>query len=182
MVAHACSAREACLQLATIIGVYPKRWVNLKEPTQITGFDLFDHLDDNLNLPKIAFAPASPVRIDSLKTNQIFVFGSNLQGQHGGGAAAQAYKDFGAIWGQGVGLQGKSYAIPTMQGPVDTIKPYVDDFLKFAGKHPEMEFLVTRIGCGIAPFNDADIAPLFADAILYPNVRLPQSFIDILKK
>lgn len=182
MVAHACSAREACLQLAKIIGVYPRRWINLKEPTQITYFDIFEYLDDDLNLPQFSFAPASPNRIDSLKANQIFVFGSNLQGRHGAGAAAQAFRDFGAIWGQGVGLQGKSYAIPTMQGPVDTIKPHVDDFLKFAGDHPEMEFLVTRIGCGIATFKDADIAPLFANAILYPNVRLPQSFIDILKK
>ena len=130
--------------------------------------------------PIVTFAPASPDHINTLKANQIFVFGSNLQGKHGAGAAKLARDHFGAIWGQGVGLQGQSYAIPTMQGPVNTIKPYVDEFLAFAANHPEMEFLVTRIGCGIAGFNDANIAPLFAEAIHLSNVRLPQSFIDLL--
>lgn len=99
---------------------------------------------------------------------------------HGGGAAKIAHEKFGAVWGQGVGFQGCSYAIPTMHGPVDDIKPYVDDFLSFAGEHPELEFLVTRIGCGIAGFTDAEVAPLFAGAAGMPNVRLPKSFIDIL--
>ena len=89
-------------------------------------------------------------RITELKSNEIFVFGSNLAGSHGGGAARLAYNRFGAIWGQGVGLQGQSYAIPTMQGGVETIKPYVDEFIEFAKQHTEYIFLVTRIGCGIA--------------------------------
>lgn len=118
--------------------------------------------------------------ITSLRPNQIFVFGSNLQGAHGGGAARAAYNHFGAIWGQGVGLQGQSYAIPTMQGPVSTIKPYVDEFIDFARRHPEYEFLVTRIGCGIAGFRDADMAPLFKEALEIDNVRLPQSFLDLI--
>ena len=74
----------------------------------------------------------TPDRISELKTNEIFVFGSNLGGFHGGGAARAAYARFGAIWGQGVGLQGQSYAIPTMQGGVETIKPYVDELLASA--------------------------------------------------
>ena len=95
---------------------------------------------------------------------------------HGGGAARAAYEHFGAIWGQGTGLQGKSYAIPTMQGDVETIKPYVDGFITFAKEHPELRFLVTRIGCGIAGFTDKEIAPLFLDAIHEENINLPEEF------
>ena len=67
-----------------------------------------------------------------------------------------------------------------MQGPVSSIKPYVDEFIAFARKHPEYEFLVTRIGCGIAGFSDAAIAPLFKDAVNLDNVRLPKSFLDLI--
>ena len=122
----------------------------------------------------------TPNRIDSLGRNEIFVFGSNLQGMHAGGAARTARVKFGAIYGQGVGLQGQSYAIPTMQGGVNTIKPYVDEFIRFADSHPEMTFLVTRIGCGIAGFTDAEIAPLFAGAVNVENIHLPQEFWEEL--
>ena len=119
----------------------------------------------------------TPDAIDSLKSDEVFVFGSNLHGHHGGGAARAARKKFGAIWGQGVGLQGQSYAIPTMQGGVETIKPYVDQFVDFAKEHTELFFYVTRIGCGIAGFKDSDIAPLFKDAMDVHNICLPESFI-----
>lgn len=122
----------------------------------------------------------TPEHITSLTHNEIFVFGSNLAGRHGGGAAYAAYKKFGAVWGQGVGLFGQSYAIPTMQGGVDTIRPYVDEFILFAKARPELTFYVTRIGCGIAGFRDADIAPLFAAALALPNVILPRTFVDHL--
>jgi len=122
----------------------------------------------------------TPERITELKPNEIFVFGSNLDGMHGGGAARLAYNRFGAIWGQGVGLQGQSYAIPTMQGGVETIKPYVDEFIEFARQHPEYKFFVTQIGCGIAGFRVKEIAPLFADAIEVENVILPQTFVESL--
>ena len=79
----------------------------------------------------------TPERVESLSQCEIFVFGSNLRGMHGGGAAYVAYRKFGAIMGQGVGLQGQSYAIPTMQGGVETIRPYVDEFIQFAKQHPE---------------------------------------------
>lgn len=115
-------------------------------------------------------------RISELADGEIFVFGSNLAGKHGGGAARIALDKFGAIWGKGVGLQGQCYAIPTMQGGVDTIKPYVDDFIEFAKTHPEMRFLVTRIGCGIAGFTDSEIAPLFKDAVAVDNIYLPKVF------
>ncbi len=125
----------------------------------------------------------SPKWIDKLEANEIFVFGSNLEGRHGGGAAAVA-KKWGAIWGQGVGLQGQTYAIPTMHGGVETIKPYVDEFLLFAKAHPELKFLVTEIGCGIAGFTVQEIAPLFKAALEenIENVYLPQRFHDVLSK
>ena len=122
----------------------------------------------------------TPNNINSLKYNEIFVFGSNLQGMHGGGAARVAVVKFGAIMGQGVGLQGQSYAIPTMQGGVETIAPYVDEFIQFARTHTELTFLVTRIGCGIAGFTDDEMAPLFAKAINIPNIHLPLSFWEEL--
>ena len=123
----------------------------------------------------------SPKWIDNLEENEIFVFGSNLAGFHGGGAAELAL-EWGAIWGQGVGLQGQTYAIPTMQGGVETIKPYVDDFLSFAKSNPEFKFLVTEIGCGIAGFTVQEIAPLFKAAIdeNIENVYLPKSFYEAL--
>ena len=120
-------------------------------------------------------------RISELKPNEIFVFGSNLAGFHGGGAARLAYERFGAIWGQGVGLQGQCYAIPTMQGGVETIKPFVDEFIEFAFIHIEYKFLVTPIGCGIAGFTAEEIAPLFKDAVDLPNVILPKSFVEVIQ-
>ena len=125
------------------------------------------------NIPRPEFTPE---RITSLRADEVFVFGSNLAGMHGGGAAYAAFKKFGAIWGRGVGLQGQSYAIPTMQGGVETIRPYVDDFIDFARSRPDLFFYVTRIGCGIAGFADAEIAPLFAAARAIPNICLPESF------
>lgn len=122
----------------------------------------------------------TPENINSLEPNEVFVFGSNLGGHHGGGAARAALQKFGAIMGQGVGLQGQSYAIPTMQGGVETIKPYVDEFISFAKAHPELIFYVTRIGCGIAGFKDDEIAPLFQNAFGEDNIILPKSFADII--
>ena len=134
---------------------------------------------------KIDFSEANtplntPENITSLASNEVFVFGSDLAGYHVGGAARVALDKFGAVWGQGVGLQGQSYAIPTTQGGLETIQPYVDDFIKFAQSHPELFFYVTRIGCGTAGFNDIDIAPLFKNAVSVKNIYLPESFQRIL--
>ena len=118
----------------------------------------------------------TPEFIKSLKRNEIFVFGSNLHGMHGGGAARIAVEKFGAIMGQGIGLQGQSYAIPTMQGGPNTILPYVEEFITFAKQHPELTFLVTKIGCGIAGFTPREIAPLFAGAVDVENIHLPMDF------
>jgi hypothetical protein len=122
----------------------------------------------------------TPDYITELQPDEIFCFGSNLRGAHGGGAAWVAYRRFGAVMGRGVGLQGQSYAIPTMQGGVETIEPYVTEFIAFAKAHPELFFYVTRIGCGIAGFRDDEIAPLFADALGVENICLPESFFRVL--
>ena len=124
----------------------------------------------------------SPRWINSLEENEIFVFGSNLQGMHGGGAARVAHEKFGAVWGEGIGLQGQSYAIPTMHGGVDVIAPYVNDFIAFAKEHPELKFLVTEIGCGIAGFRISEMAPLFKEALKMENIYLPERFIEVLEK
>ena len=122
----------------------------------------------------------APDRIADLRENEVFVFGSNLAGMHAGGAARLAFRKFGAVWGQGVGLQGRSYAIPTMQGDVETIRPYVVEFIAFAAARPQLTFLVTQIGCGIAGFSPRQIAPLFESARHVENIFLPSCFWDIL--
>lgn len=124
----------------------------------------------------------TPDAITALGPRDIFVFGSNLAGLHQGGAARTAVNRFGAIMGRGEGLQGRSYAIPTMQGSVHTIKPYVDRFIEFAKKEQALTFYVTKIGCGIAGFQIAEIAPLFKAALGVKNIRLPREFIEILEQ
>jgi hypothetical protein len=105
-----------------------------------------------------------------------FVFGSNMAGIHGAGAAKAALDQYGAVWGQGEGFQGRCYAIPTKDTglntlPIDAIRWYVETFLIAAGKHQDLYFFVTRIGCGLAGYNDDQIGPLFRKAT--PNVELP---------
>ena len=119
----------------------------------------------------------APNHITELSQCEIFVFGSNLEGRHAGGAARLAYEKFGAEWGNGVGPQGRCYAIPTMHGPLSTIKPYVDDFIEYARQHPMNRFLLTRVGCGIAGFKDKDMAPLFLEAWKLPNVSFPEEWM-----
>ena len=121
----------------------------------------------------------TPDRIVTLQPGQIFVFGSNAQGMHAGGAARFALDRFGAIWGQGEGLQGQSYAIPTMEG-LDRIPAAVDRFISYARQHQEYTFLVTPIGCGIAGYREDQIAPFFKNALDMPNIYLPQSFLKVL--
>ena len=123
----------------------------------------------------------TPSFITTLKDGEVFVFGSNKEGMHGGGAARVAYQKFGAKWGEGVGMTGRCYAIPTMDGSLDIIRGYVDDFTEYARSHPELTFLVTRIGCGIAGWTDEQIAPLFRKASKLDNVTLPESFWRIIE-
>lgn len=111
----------------------------------------------------------------------IFVFGSNLSGIHGAGAARFALENHGAKWGQGIGLQGNSYGIPTKDENIETlplrqIQKHVDVFMKFAAEHPGLTFRVTRIGCGLAGYTDNQIAPMFAGAP--QNCELPDGWRD----
>lgn len=122
----------------------------------------------------------TPENITHLDEDEVFVFGSNLQGMHCGGAARTAVMRFGAIMGQGEGIQGQSYAIPTMVGSVEKIKPYVDRFIDLAREWDQTTFYVTRVGCGIAGYTDEEIAPLFDEALDLYNVRLPESFVKII--
>ena len=108
--------------------------------------------------------------IKDLSKCEVFVFGSNLEGRHTGGAARTAHRKFGAEWGVGVGPTGQCYAIPTMHGNISKIKPYVDDFIEYARRHPNNRFIVTRIGCGRAGSTDEEVAPLFMAARDLPNV------------
>lgn len=106
----------------------------------------------------------------------IFVFGSNLQGIHGAGAALHARRHFGAELGVGQGRTGDAYAIPTKATcrkslTLEEIRPHVAEFILYAQRHPELTFNVTRVGCGLAGFIDDDIAPMFADAPV--NCLLP---------
>ena len=118
-------------------------------------------------------------RIAELGAGEVFVFGSNIQGAHGGGAAWFAHKHFGAEWGVGEGLTGRTYALPTMEGK-DSMKAAVDRFVACARQHPELTFLVTAVGCGIAGYTPEEVAPLFKEATSLENVYLPQVFWDIL--
>ena len=121
----------------------------------------------------------TPERIEQLEYNEVFVFGSNAAGHHAGGAAACAMQRFGARWGQGEGLQGHCYAIPTMDGNSRMIQA-VERFALYARQHPELRFLVTRVGCGIAGYSDMEIAPLFKECVTLENVTLPQEFWKVL--
>lgn len=128
----------------------------------------------------IKITRTTPEKITKLEENQIFIFGSNTIGKHGKGAAKTALA-WGAKFGQGNGLQGKTYGIPTKDHkmqvlPVDNIKVYVDEFLVFANNNPKLTFLVTEIGCGLAGYKPKVIAPLFRGAIDIKNIHLPEKF------
>lgn len=126
--------------------------------------------------------PMTPEWIEELSDDEVFVFGSNVLGHHNGGAARIARKKFGAKMGHPRGLQGKSYAIPTVGLSLSDIEEEVDRFCTFASIHDELTFYVTPIGCGVAGFTPKDIAPMFAPTVLMENVILPEVFWDELMK
>ena len=126
----------------------------------------------------------TPDYIDTLLPKQIFVFGSNALGYHTGGASGTARKKFGAVWGQAEGLQGQCYAIPVDYGKNirkdGEVRAAVGRFVTFAKEHPDLFFLVTRVGCGIAGYHDEEMAQFFIDALELNNVSLPKSFVEAL--
>ena len=117
------------------------------------------------------------MRITQLEPGEVFVFGSNAEGLHAAGAAALAHDKFGAVWGQGHGLHGQSYAINSMSG-LAILQHEVTGFVHFAAAHHELRFLVTEIGCGIAGYTPMEVAPFFAKA--GENVVLPERFAQEL--
>lgn len=117
-------------------------------------------------------------RYETLAPGEVFVFGSNVSGAHGGGAARQAYEQFGAVWGQSEGLQGQSYGIDSMSG-LAVLEEQARRFIAFAAEHPELRFLVTEIGCGIAGYRPEQVAPFFHGAP--ENVVLPARFLEVLR-
>lgn len=121
----------------------------------------------------------TPKNIQTLRDNEVFVFGSNADGLHYGGAARLAHDKFGAVMGQGNGIQGKSYAINSMSG-LEALKSATESFIEYARLSPEKVFLVTEIGCGIAGYKPEQIAPLFKEAIEIDNIHLPESFWRVL--
>lgn len=127
----------------------------------------------------------TPPSITALRKGEVFVFGSNEAGIHGAGAARDAWEHFGAIIYQGYGLQGRSFGIPTKDGALNTlplpkIKEYVNQFIEEAHQNPNIIYLVTPIGCGLAGWKPENIAPLFE--LAPKNVSLPESFINVLNK
>ncbi|MGN8026504.1 A1S_2505 family phage non-structural protein [Microbacterium sp. 22242] len=119
----------------------------------------------------------TPKAVTELKPDEVFVFGSNAEGNHGGGAALTAHRRFGAVWGEGHGHHGQTYAIDTMSG-LTTLASEAGDFLRYAEAHPELRFLLTPVGCGIAGYTPQQVAPLFRGAP--GNVTMPESFLPYL--
>lgn len=101
--------------------------------------------------------------ITALKPNEVIVVGSNRQGQHGAGAAAQAYREFGLVWGVGEGLSGQTYALPTMEGK-ESFQNAIHTFIHFAWSHPQYQFLLTKVGCGIAGYTEREVNQMFQQA------------------
>lgn len=122
-----------------------------------------------------------PEEIKFIGKNEVFVFGSNLSGRHGKGAAKQALS-WGAIWGRASGLQGRTYGIPTKNASitktltVKEITPFVDEFIEFALANPDLIFYVTEVGCGLAGMKPKEVAPMFEKCIPISNVKLPIRF------
>ena len=161
-------------QNISVAGLQPpqlyKQWVDII----LKGLD---RMENKLPLPVlIQDDRVSPYLIESLDQNDIFVFGSNIFGFHDGGASERACTRFGAIWGQADGIQGQSYAIPTDGVTYRMLMSYVYEFIEYARSQPDKKFLLTRIGCGAAGYNSAQIAPLFSKAVLIPNILLPRDF------
>lgn len=145
---------------------------------QATGFEMAGDgkTEKSPNNPESRVTPAN---IQRLAPGEVFVFGSNSLGHHAGGAARVAFDKFGAVWGQGHGMQGMSYAIDSMSGD-EAMRRDISAFITFAAQHADKTFLVTPIGCGIAGKHPSEVAPMFEDCARLTNVCLPASFWDVI--
>ena len=149
--------------------------------TRCDGDDSVEYDEDEALPRHIRCSRVTPEKIETLRHDEIFVFGSNVLGAHNGGAARFARKHFGAKMGHPRGIQGQSYAIPTVGLPIDDIEKEVQRFCRFAREHDELTFFVTPIGCGVAGFTPEEIAPMFAPAVELDNVLLPECFWEELR-
>ena len=162
---------EGTVEMFEREGRYRQRWnerVSRGEENLEEGY----FMEEEENKPSNRITPE---RIDRLAPNEIFVFGSNWEGHHNGGAARAALKRFGAQYGKGIGIQGQSYAIPTTGLP-QIMAGAIQEFIEYARQHPEKRFLVTPIGCGNAGYEPRLIAPIFRNAVDVQNICLPESF------
>jgi hypothetical protein len=159
----------------------PSAGTEAQTNTTVETKDSSANIATNAMLAEVSVDRITPKNITSIAENEVFVFGSNLSGWHGKGAAKTAL-GWGAKWGQAAGLQGKTYGIPTKDAAIkrilriDEIKPFVDDFIKWVKCHTNNTFYVTEIGCGLAGYKPKDIAPLFAECVNFKNVKLPKRF------
>lgn len=130
----------------------------------------------------------TPDFVMELDKDEVFVFGSNLNGMHAGGASLMALRNFGAEWGKAEGIQGQSYAIPTdirgeaVENVSAYLKKHIDKFIEYAKDHQEKTFLVTKVGCGNAGFDEEFMAQFFKEALDMKNARLPREFVESLTK
>lgn len=138
------------------------------------------NLKNSCYLQRIPEDRITPENITTLQPNEIFVFGSSISGDHAGGAARYAVEHFGATPGTAKGIQGQSYAIPTTNVALNEIGHEVDEFIRYAMKHKDLKFLVTRIGCGNAGYNVQEIAHLFTTAYKATNISLPREFWEVI--
>lgn len=125
----------------------------------------------------------TPENITTLQPNEVFVFGSNLAGHHGGGAAKLAYLKFGAVYGEGIGHFGQSYALPTKDKnietlPIETIGTRVEELYNYIVRNNHLFFIITKVGCGLAGYNTEEIKPLFVKFIGLENISLPYEFLS----
>lgn len=138
------------------------------------------NLENSCYLQNIPEDRITPENITELKPDEVFVFGSNIDGSHQGGAALYAVEHFGAIPGAAHGPQGQSYAIPTTNVSSYEISLAIEEFIRYAMMHKDQKFLVTRIGCGNAGCRVQDIAHLFTTAFKAKNISLPREFWEVI--
>lgn len=152
----------------------------LEDEMSMTEFSKAENSGNYYKKRKVSPDRITPELVTSLNENEIFVFGSNIHGEHSGGASAYALHYFGAVNGQAEGIQGQSYAIPTDGVNVNELYLGIRRFHDFAQAHPELTFYVTGIGCGTAGWSVFRVAPMFADCANLDNVKLPKEFWDYL--
>lgn len=154
---------------------YMRRSGRFKKMCEEEQDEMTGALNDNYFVEDERIAPDNIV---SLGKEEIFVFGSNVEGMHNGGAAYYALQHFGAKFGQAEGIQGQSYAIPTDGNSFEELAKAVERFTEYVVFHPQNKFMLTAVGTGNAGYEVRQIAPLFRQAYAFGNVYVPRSFMQ----